>query len=180
MNRKWWIAVIAIILFGVESIFAFIFPASLFPDDWIFVPRFLFVFFLMVTVYYDEKAGLLCAFLFGFFMDLVFTQILGIYLFWYPAIAWLVARLMKVIHNHLLIMNFICLLAISALEFGVYFFNKVLQITSMDVATFAENRLVTVLALNFVFFVLFSYPLKKYLTEIYLEKQEEEGMFQSD
>lgn len=180
MNRKWWIAVIAIVLFGVESIFTSIFPASLFSEEWIFVPRFLFIFLLMVTVYYDEKAGLLCAFLFGFFMDLVFTQILGVYLFWYPAVCWLVARMMKVIHNHLLIMNFISLLAISILELGVYFFYHVLQITNMDVATFAEFRLIPVLLLNFVFFVLFSYPLKKYLTDIYQEKQEEEGMFQSD
>lgn len=180
MKRKWWIVVISIILFGIESIFANVSPASLFFEEWIFVPRFLFIFLLMLTVYYDEKTGLATAFIFGLLMDIVFTQILGIYLFWYPAICYVVAKLMKVIHNHLFIMNFISLFAITGLEFGIYFFFKILQFTKLDVTTFTEIRLVPILLLNFVFFVLFSYPLKKYFTQLYMEKQEEEGMFQSD
>ncbi|MCU9614011.1 rod shape-determining protein MreD [Caldibacillus lycopersici] len=179
MNKKWWIPIFAIIFFDIESIFANYFPVQLISEDWICVPRFLLSFFIFIAVYYDKKLALIYGLVFGLIMDIVFIDILGIYLFWYPAIIYGVSKLMKIIHTHLLILAFITLLAITVLEFGVYGFNFILQITDMPIEHFVNNRLFPTLLLNLVFYLLLAYPLKKYFTLIKKVKEEEEGMFQS-
>jgi len=178
MRRKWWVPLIAVCLFGIESIFNNYFPGHLILQDGIFVPRFLFFLFIFISIFYDRNLGIYYAIGFGLVMDLVFTEILGIYLFWYPVIVYAISKLMKVLHNHLFIVSLIFLLAVSLLEGGVYLFNYILQITNITVQEFVNNRLFPTLLLNLCFYIIFSYPLKKYFMSIKKVKEEEEGMFQ--
>ena len=179
MKRKWKIGLLFIVLFGIESIFSNYFPEYLFSVNYIFVPRFLFMLLIMVAIYYDWKKAVYIAALLGAVTDIVFIEVFGIYLFWYPVIIYGISKLMKIIHSHLFIVAVVTALAITVLEFGIYGIFFVLGIHDFSVNYFAENRLVPTLILNEVMFVLFSYPLKKRLTLWNMEKEEEEGMFQS-
>lgn len=179
MKKKWWIPIIMILFFGIESIFSIFFPAHLFSVEWIFVPRLIFIFLLFLAVYYDEKLAIIYAITLGVIMDIVFIEIMGIYLFFYPVIVFGISRLMKVMQNHLIIMAFQTVFSIVVLEFGLYGIFYLLQITDYGVERFVNDRLFPTLMLNIVFFIFISYPLKKYLSNIKKVKEEEEGMFQS-
>lgn len=179
MRKQWWIPVLVIIFFCVESQFVNFIPSRLFSQYWIIVPRFLFLLLIFITVYYDKKLGLIYALVTGLIMDIVFIDILGIYLFWYPVTIFLVSILMKNWHANLFIVAFVSLLAITFVEFGIYGFFSILQIANMPLKFFVSHRLFPTLGANLAFYILFSYSLKKYFSRLRKIRSEEEGMFQS-
>lgn len=179
MNRKWKIGILVTVLFGIESIFPNFFPEYLFADTYIFVPRFLFLFLILLAIFYDWKKAVFLAIGLGLLMDIVFIEILGIYTFWYPAIIYLVSKVMKVLHSHLAIVAMVALLAITVLEYGIYGMFYIIRIHDFPLVYFLEHRLIPTLILNFIVYLIMSYPMKKKLTHWKKAKEEEEGMFQS-
>ena len=67
-----------IIRICIESIFPNFFPEYLFADTYIFVPRFLFLFLILLAIFYDWKKAVFLAIGLGLLMDIVFIEILGI------------------------------------------------------------------------------------------------------
>jgi len=179
MKRKWKIALFIIFLFGIESIFPNFFPEYLFPQSFIFVPRFLLMFLILLAAFYDWKKAVIIAALIGAVTDIVFIEILGIYVVWYPLVIYIVSRLFKLIHNHLVVVAILTLLAISLLEYGIYGLFFILRIHHFTVSYFVEHRLLPTLLLNLLVYMLIAHPLKKRFTLWKKEKEEEEGMFQS-
>lgn len=177
--KKWLNVLLACLLFAIDSNFVNFFPGHLISKHWIFVPHFLFIFIIFLAVYYDAKIGILYAFFFGIITDIVFTEILGFYLFWYPAIVYLISKLMKILQSNLFIMAFITILSITFLEFGIYFFYSIITTLPYTTEEFFFKRYLPTIELNIVFFLLFSYHLRKFFSVIKKEKEEEEGMFQS-
>lgn len=110
--------------------------------------------------------------IFGFLHDVVYIEVIGIYLFSYAFLAYLVSKAMKVLHKHVLIVIFLSTLAIAILEFYVYGINYAIGATDMSLYDFTTNRLLTTLGLNFIFALLFIFPLKSFLTK--LKKAESE------
>lgn len=179
MNKKWWIPVIVVFLFGIEGIIPNFIPSMINNQYWIIVPRFLYVLFILIIIFYDRKLGLIYAFCTGIIMDLVFTEILGIYLFLYPTILYLTAKLVRDWYSNLFIVFFVTLFSITALEFAIYGMYSVLNIAGISMNFFIYHRLLPTLALNSVFYIVVSFPLKSYFEKIKKVKEEEEGMFQS-
>ncbi|WP_033828297.1 rod shape-determining protein MreD [Bacillus andreraoultii] len=178
MKKQWWIPIFVVTFFCLESLFANFFPSKLFSNYWIIVPRFLFLYLIFMTVYYDSKKGIIYGAIIGLVMDIVFTGILGIYLLWYPVVIYLVSKLMKFWHSNLFIMAIVSLLAIILTEFGIYGIFSLLQIATIPVKYFTNHRLIPTLILNFIFYLFFSYSMKNYFLQL-RKLKEEEGMFQS-
>lgn len=179
MKKQWWIPILIITLFCIESLFVNFFPSHLFSQYWIVSPHFLFLFLIFMTVYYDKKLGLIYAFIMGLVMDVVFIDILGIYLLWFPVTIYLVSKLMRNWHTNLIIIAIVSLLSIALIEFGVYGMFTLLHIANMPFGFYLIHRLIPTLFVNFVFYLLFSYWFKRYFTRLRKLKDGEEGMFQS-
>ena len=73
MNRKWWIPVHIILLFWIESLFVNFSPDFINNEIRASIPRFLFLYFIFISVYYDRKLGVLLVFV-GIVMDVVFQK----------------------------------------------------------------------------------------------------------
>ena len=155
-----------IFLFIAESIFVELLPAKVFGGNYIIVPRFLIVAILFLTVYGPKKYWLYYAFIFGLLFDVVYTEIIGIYLFLFPVIAYLIAMLMKILQTNLVIVSLATLLGVLLVELGSYEFNFLIHRTDMDFSSFLSIRLLPTLLLNFIFIVIVAYPFKKYFEKI--------------
>ncbi|WP_062355473.1 rod shape-determining protein MreD [Bacillus kwashiorkori] len=178
MRKKWGIPILSVVFFGLESIYNIYFPGLL-PEDWLIIPRLLFFLFIFLAVYYDRNLALIYAFVFGLVMDIVFTEVYGIYLLWYPLVVYLVEKLMKILHNNLFIMAFVMIIAMVVLEFGLYGEYLLIGLNHISIDTFINFRLYPSLIANIIFYLFLSYLLKKWLLSLKKIKQEEEGMFQS-
>lgn len=177
MNRVY-VPLVAILCFIGENLFVSLIPTVAY-DNWIFVPRFIFVFLIFVTVYYDKKTGIFYAFLFGLLQDVIYAEIFGIYLFWYPFTIYLVYLLMKVLQSNIFMVSLVTIVSLTFLEFGIYQIYLLLRETTMNFQQFANIRLLPTILLNLIFFFILFYPVKKRLEYYNKIRRDEEGMFQS-
>lgn len=153
--------VLFFLLFILESLFVELFPVKMFNKDWVFAPHFLIASILLLTIYGSKKHGVWYGLLFGLLFDIVYTEVIGIYLFMFPLTAYVISKMMKILQSNIIIATFVVLLGISILEIVVYEMNFLIHITTTPFPIFINTRLLPTLILNFVFLVLVVYPLKK-------------------
>jgi rod shape-determining protein MreD len=166
--RKAFLPIIISLCFLFESVFVEMLPAELFKSSSIFVPHFLMVAIIFVTVYISKKHGIMYGFIFGILFDIVYTEIIGIYLFMFPLVAYITSWIMRILQTNIILVSFVAILGVGFLELGVYEMNFLIGRTDMIFASFMDIRLVPTLILNLIFIILVSYPLRKYL-DLYAE-----------
>lgn len=161
--RKAFLPIIISLCFLFESVFVELLPAELFKSSSILVPHFLMVTIIFVTVYISQKHGIMYGFIFGILFDIVYTEIIGIYLFMFPLVAYITSWVMRILQTNIILVSFVAILGVGFLELGVYEMNFLIGRTDMSFASFVDIRLVPTLILNLIFIILVSYPLRKYL-----------------
>lgn len=159
--RRYLLPVLFTACFLFESIFLELLPAKYFHHDNILVPHLVMIALFFLTIYGNRNLGILYSFIFGLLYDVIYIEIIGIYLFMFPLISYIVSKLMKVLQNNLLIITVVTILGIALLELGVYEMNFLIHKTTMDFSTFTASRLLPTLLLNLVFTVIVAYPLKR-------------------
>ncbi|RDU35055.1 rod shape-determining protein MreD [Neobacillus piezotolerans] len=165
MNR-FFLPLLLFVFFTVESIFVQLLPSEFFYGKWILVPRFLIVALLLLSIYGSLKHAILYGFAFGLLFDIVYTEIIGIYLFLFPLTIYLVMRAMKVLQANALVVTLAILAGIALLELVIYKMNSFLHITDISLKEFADMRLLPTLCLNLIFIAAAFYPLKRYYEKL--------------
>ena len=155
-----------IFLFITESVFVELLPGELFGVNYMLIPHFLLVAILFLTVYGPKKYWVYYAFIFGLLFDIVYTEIIGIYLFLFPVISYLVTKIMKVLQTNIVIVSLASLVGVVIVEFGSYEINYLIHITDMDISSYLSERLMPTLILNLIFIILAAYPFKKFFKKI--------------
>lgn len=161
---------VAILFFISESIFVEVFSAQLYASKYIIVPRFTLIFLVFLVVYGKKNTAFWYAVGLGAFYDVVYTEVLGIYLFMLPIVVYLASQLMKVLQVNLAIVSFVSLLAISVLEVIVFEINTLIGFSSLTFMDFARLRLLPSLVLNLLFLILFAYFLAKWIRKWTVEE----------
>ncbi|SFB16167.1 MULTISPECIES: rod shape-determining protein MreD [unclassified Bacillus (in: firmicutes)] len=159
--NKFLLPVLFVFIFILESMFVQFLPGQLFDSKRIFVPHFLLTAILMLTIFGNRKYGILYGAIFGLLFDIVYTEIIGIYLFMFPLISYLSAKMMQVLQANIFISIFVTIIGISLLEFGVYELNYLISVTRMDIGDFFQFRFLPTLVLNLAFVIIVVYPLKR-------------------
>ena len=160
----------AFLFFIMEGSFANLLAGNIFGGDKIIVPRFIMILVALITIYGSRRTGMVYGFILGIMYDVVYTEILGIYMFMLPFFAYLIARIMRVLQSNLLVTILTSLVFIMLLEVIVYQINILIGFAHMEFNAFLKIRLVPTLLLNLAFLIVFSYPLKRMI-----EKQELES-----
>ena len=159
-------------MFIFESVFLELLPTDPFGKNWIFVPCFLLITILFFSVYGNRNVGVIYGFVFGLLFDIVYTEILGIYFFTFPFIIYIFNKLMKIFHSNIVVVSVMNLLAVSALEMIVYQMIKVINLTTIDFASFLHLRLLPSLGLNLIFIIIVAYPYKRLFEKYAAELKE--------
>ncbi|RRN74130.1 rod shape-determining protein MreD [Peribacillus simplex] len=167
--RYFILSFIALFFFVFESIFAQIFAGDAFGGDKILVPHFMMIFVFFLTMYGSRKLGMLYGAILGLTYDVVYTEILGIYMFLLPFLAYLISKCMRVLQNSLLVSCLIALLFTAILEVVIFQMNVILSFTDMGFGEFADRRLLPTLLLNLVFIIISCYPLKRVFEKLDLQ-----------
>ncbi|WP_110927087.1 rod shape-determining protein MreD [Bacillus massiliglaciei] len=165
------LSVIALIFFVFEGFFAQFFAN--FGDHVLLIPRFMAVFLFFVTIYGSRKYGMIYGAILGLGYDVVYTEILGVYMFLLPFLAYLLSKLMRVLHMNLWVVCLVSLFFVGVIELVSYEINVVLSFTAMNFGEFLTSRLLPTLLLNFVFILLFCYPLKRLMERLDLRREAE-------
>ena len=171
--RRFILPFLVFFIFISESIFSHLVHLPFSIEDQLYVPRFVLIIVILITVYLSRWQGILLGFFFGLLHDIVYIEVIGIYLFSYALIAYLISKAMRVLYKHAVIVLFLTVLAAALLEFYVYGINYLIGTTKMTLYNFTTLRLLPTLGLNLVVAILLFYPIKKFLIKIKNEKSDD-------
>ncbi|TYR82268.1 rod shape-determining protein MreD [Priestia megaterium] len=159
--KRFLLPFLILVIFMFESIFVNFFAMQPSLRDWLLSPRFVVVALVFMTVYLKPKQAMLYGVIFGFLYDIAFTDVLGIYGLGLPAVCYIVSKLIKVVESNLLVVIFMCLLAVAIIEFYVYGINSIIHVSDMTIGRFLQERFYATIILNAVFALIFALPLQK-------------------
>ena len=159
--KKFLLPLLFLFLFILESLFVQYAPAEMLGRNRIAAPHFLFTALLFLTIYVGKKQGIIYAAIFGLLFDIVYIEIIGIYLFLYPFICYLVSKIMHIMQANIVIAFLVSLFGIALLEVGVYEMDLLIHVTNLDFMSFINLRFYPTLILNAVFIIIAGYPFKR-------------------
>jgi len=160
---RFFLPLIISLSFIFESVFVELLPDIFSNSNTILVPHFLIVVIIFTAIYGDRKQGLIYGIIFGLLFDIVYTEIIGVYLFMIPLVTNIVAWLMKLLQSNIFVVSFVTLIGITLLELGVYEMNFLIGITNIDFISFLNVRLLPTLILNTIYIIIVAFPLKKFM-----------------
>ncbi|HHY72852.1 MAG TPA: rod shape-determining protein MreD [Bacillus bacterium] len=164
--KRFLLAFIVFLAFLFESIFVELVPAERFGIDRVFVPRFTLVLIMLIVFFYSRNKAIVYAMLFGLLFDIIYTDIIGVYMFSFPLIVYVISLSKKVLHTNLLVVFFVVTVGISLLEMLTFGILYLVHVTTLDWNQFMFNRLFPTLVLNGVFIICIYYPMKKFLVRL--------------
>lgn len=139
----------------------------------IIVPRFVMVIIVLITIFTSVRTGMLYGFVLGIFYDLMYTNLIGVYMFAYTFLAYVVSSMMKILHINIFTVTVVSLITISILDFFVYWVQFLIKITAIPMDEFLFIRLLPTLVLNLAFVIILFMPLKKQFFKIYDTNKDE-------
>lgn len=161
--RRFYLPFLTFLFFICESLFVDLLPAQLFGIDRIFVPRFVLIIIMMITIYFDQYNGMFYGIGFGLLYDLIYTDLIGVYMFAFAIIAYFISLIIRFLHTNLVVVLFISMTIVAAVEFFIYGIYLLIGVADMNVNIFGFNRLIPTVILNGVFVILIFYPVRRFL-----------------
>lgn len=161
------------LVFLFESIFIGVFPSNGPELHRVFIPHFILISLLLIMMYYDFAQALIFGIVFGLLVDIIYTGLLGVYLFTFPLTVYIIWLCMKPLYNNVLIVFVMGVLGTAIIEVLVFLIHLIIGMTEMTWATYFLNRLFPTLVLNGVFLVIIFYPFRRLLAKLYVLKGNE-------
>lgn len=168
--KRFVLPLILFFVFLLESSFVDLVPADIFHKENVYVPRFLFLLIAFITVYFNKPVGLLYGAIFGLLYDIVYTEVLGVYLFLFTLVVYLISWASRILQTNIFVISFLSLIGIFVLEFCVYGVNLVIGSTTISIERFLQIRILPTLLLNSIFILVFAFPFKKLLGKLHTEE----------
>lgn len=162
---------IALVLFFLEPVFGLFSPLQLDGDYYYIVPRFLLMFLIFVTVFYNTKHAMAYGLIFGLLYDVFFIDIIGLYSFLYPILCLIAGYIVKSVHRNLLVATGLTLSLTALFEFILYLFFSLISEISMPLEVFLTSRLVPTMIANSLFLVMLGWVFKSLIVARLLERE---------
>ncbi len=160
------------LVFISESTVMQVFTPQHMENETILIPRFVVVMVCFIAMYISPIRGVVYGIAFGLLYDVIFTDLIGVYMFSMGLTAYVTAFIARYFHGNIFVTLFSMLIGLSAFEFLVYGLYSLIGVPKVMLETFIYQRYLPTLILNGVFVVLVYYPLRKWLLDIAMELQE--------
>ncbi|GGM27342.1 hypothetical protein GCM10011351_11470 [Paraliobacillus quinghaiensis] len=153
-----------LLLLVLEGVALDFIPSQIIENDWILVAHWLFIFLVLMTLFYDLEHtyySVLFAIIFGLMVDIVYTNVIGVYMFMYGFTIYFVHGMSKMLHTNFFVAFLLSAVGISVVDFGIYLIYSFIGISQMDSSVYFTNRLLPSLVANLIFFLILYVSLKK-------------------
>lgn len=166
--KRLYLPLILFLLMVLEGVALELLPAKLVMSNSIMVPHWVFIFLAFIAIFFDEEDthfSIIYAIIFGLLIDVVYTGVLGVYMFSYAVSVYVICGLKRMIHANIygsLILGFIGVILADMLINLIY---TVVGITDMLWMDYFIYRLLPTVLANLLFLtVLYPLFMKRLLT----------------
>lgn len=163
--------IIVFILFIIEGTVMQIIAPDRFGSEFIIIPRFAFVIVIVIAIFFGRTTGTIYGLILGLFQDIIYTHVLGVYIFSMALITYLLGFSFKIFQKNLLLLTITAIFGTILLDYLVYGIYSMVGITTLPHERFFYERLLPSLVVNSVFLIIFAYPLRKLL--VFLQNKDD-------
>ncbi|WP_332689503.1 rod shape-determining protein MreD [Halalkalibacter lacteus] len=125
------------------------------------VPRFIVVMLVLIGIHFGRYSSIIYGLVLGLVYDIVYTQLLGVYMFGFGFIGYAFAYTYKLVQDSLLLHLLFVALAVSIFEYYQFGLYRLIGITDLSAIHFFNERFLPGLVLNIAFATLVYIPVKK-------------------
>ncbi|MFD1030503.1 rod shape-determining protein MreD [Metaplanococcus flavidus] len=173
---RYLLPLIALVLFFLEPVFGLFSPLQVDGDYYYIVPRFLLMFLIFVTVYYNPKQAMIYGLVFGLLYDVFFIDIIGLYAVLYPLMCLIAGYIVKSVHRNLLVATLVTLLLTAFFEFMLYLFFSLISLISVPSDVFLTSRLLPTMIANSLFLVMLGWAFKSVIVARLFERENNKAL----
>ncbi len=147
---------ILFLLLVSEGVALDLLPSSLTSSDTLIVPHWVLMFLILISLFYDTNDtffAIVYGVCFGLLVDVVYTGVLGAYMFVYPFSLYMVHLLKRFLQTNLSMTIIIAIIAISMTEFLLFFIYSIVDVVEVTMTTFLIRRLLPTVLANIIFII---------------------------
>lgn len=111
--------------------------------------------------------------LFGFLYDIVYTEILGVYLFAFGISVYIVSGILRFVNTNYIISFIMILLSITITEHIVFGIHSLIGSTIMTHSDFVSVRLLPTLGFNAIIAIVLLFPIKLFMERLAIDQKDE-------
>ncbi|MFC2948483.1 rod shape-determining protein MreD [Virgibacillus sediminis] len=103
--KRLYIPAILFIMTILEGVALELLPPNIVSGEMLIIPHWVLMFLILLAIFYDKEStyySVMYALVFGLLIDIVYTGILGVYMFSYAAAIYFVLGLKKLLHDNIL------------------------------------------------------------------------------
>jgi len=148
--------IIIFLLLILEGIAIDLLPSFITTYDLFVVPHWVFIFLLLMNLFYDTNDtyhSIAYGVIFGLLVDIVYTDLLGVYMFVYPFALYINHWLKRILHTNFVMSVVMLVIGISIVEFSIYFIYFLIGIVNSSFTFFLLKRLLPTLIANILFII---------------------------
>lgn len=163
---RFYIPTLVFVLLVIEgTIFQFMTPSQN-EIDVTLVPRFVVILIVFIGIHFGRFSSMIYGLAFGLIYDIVYTQLLGVYLFGFGLIGYAFAYTYKQIQDSLFFHLILMLAAVAFFDYYQFGLYKLINITDLPANQFFYERFLPGFGLNFAFAVIIYYPVKALISHV--------------
>lgn len=135
-------------------------PSSLVLGDWMYVPHWAFTFLIYMVVFYDTNDtyySLVYALIFGLLIDVVYTGVLGVYMFSYALVIYIIHIVKKILHGNFFVLLLLGVAGIMLADLAIYIIYMLVGLIDIVFKDYIFQRMLPT-ALSNLIFILLIYP----------------------
>lgn len=160
---KIYLSLILFFFLVVEGVAIDLLPNSLVLSDYYIIAHWILAVLVYIAIYYDISNtyySVLYAFIFGLLIDIVYTELLGVYMFSYGIVIYIIHELQKMLQRNLFVLSLLGVIAITLADLLIYIMYSVAGITEMIWKDYFGIRLIPTVFANLLFLYIL-YPFLK-------------------
>lgn len=154
-----YLPLILVLLIILQGATASLIPASFVAAGWIVVIHSGFLFLVLVKLFYDLETtyyALLAAVFLGLIIDIIYTDIIGVYMFSYAIMIYFVHGMRKLLQTNFYVGTLLTVVSLGLVDFLLYLIYRFIDVTQMEMSDYFYFRLIPTIAVNMVlFFILY-------------------------
>lgn len=147
---------ILFILLVSEGVAIDLLPSSLTSSDTLIVPHWVLIFLVLINLFYDKSDtyfSIVYGVFFGLLVDVVYTGILGAYMFVYPFSVYIVHLLKRFLQTGLSMTVVIAAICLIVAEFLLFFIYSIVNLIDITFIPFLLHRLLPTVLANILFLI---------------------------
>lgn len=155
-------------LLVIEGVAFDFLPLIVIEKGWLLAAHWLFVFLVLIALFYDLEFtyySILFAIISGLMVDLVYTNVIGVYMFMYGITIYFIHGMRKVLHTNFLVASLLTAVGLSLVDGGIYLIYSFIGVSQIDGMMYITNRLLPTLIANMIFFFVLYLLMKKKLVQ---------------